>query len=149
MHPATREARITVGVIARSLRAYVNLLEGVHATLPPEPKNIHKILEGYLPYKVSVEVRACLEISCKDLRDAADRLERASRITRRELRREFTPRTDLPPAASVPRLEDAGGEESSSPSAVSGSESNAADGTLARPRRRAKKRRGASRRGQA
>ncbi|HVT15169.1 MAG TPA: hypothetical protein VHQ90_03170 [Thermoanaerobaculia bacterium] len=149
MHPATREAQITVGVIARSLRAYVNLLEGVHAALPPEPKNIERILEGYLPYKVSVEVRAALEISCKDLRDAADRLERAARMTRRELRREFTPRTDAPPRDPIHGLEDAGGEESSSSSDGSGSESNAADGTLAPPRRRARQRRRPSRRGQA
>ncbi|HVT16586.1 MAG TPA: hypothetical protein VHQ90_10475 [Thermoanaerobaculia bacterium] len=149
MHPATREAQIYVGVVARSLRAYVNLLEGVHATLPPEPKNIDQILEGYLPYKVSVEVRASLEISCKDLRDAADRLERAARITRRELRREFTPRIDVPQPPSAPGLELAAGEESSSSSDGSGSESNAADGTLARPRRRAIQRRRPSRRGQA
>ncbi|HVT14928.1 MAG TPA: hypothetical protein VHQ90_01950 [Thermoanaerobaculia bacterium] len=96
MHPATRAAQVSAGVIGCVLRALIPLLEHVHASLPPEPKKIAEILEGHRPYTVSVELRASLERSLEDVRRAADRLERASRVTARQLRSEFQPRSDEP-----------------------------------------------------
>ncbi|HVT14730.1 MAG TPA: hypothetical protein VHQ90_00935 [Thermoanaerobaculia bacterium] len=96
MHPATKAAQVSIGVLGRVLRGLIPLLEHVHASLPPEPKKISEILEGHRPYTVSVQLRGSLEESLEDVRRAADRLDRDSRVTAQQLRSEFQPRSDEP-----------------------------------------------------
>jgi hypothetical protein len=81
-------AQAALGAAACQVLAVTDLLEEVHAGLPPPP-DINDRQEGRLPYDIATDVLATIEVVLEDdLRPAIRSLQRSTSITDSELEQE-------------------------------------------------------------
>jgi hypothetical protein len=82
-------AQAALGAAVLQLLALVDLLEEVHAGLPP-PTDINDRQEGDKPYDVATDVLAAIECVLEDdLRPAIESLQRSATATDEELGRQY------------------------------------------------------------
>jgi hypothetical protein len=83
------KAQAALGQAACLILAVCDLLEQVHASLPP-PADIYDRQEGRKPYDVATDVLATIECVLEDeLRPAVESLQRSAQVTDAELEEQF------------------------------------------------------------